>query len=52
MEPPNKEQCEKRLYYELRLKAKTYSREEYIELIEFLAKCKFDIVINPREILE
>jgi len=52
MEPPKKEQADKRLYHELRLKAKTYSREEYLELIEFLAKCNFDIIINPREIVE
>ena len=44
--------ADKRLYHELRLKAKTYSREEYLELIEFLAKCNFDIIINPREIVE
>tara|TARA_R100000008_G_C3424105_1_gene86346 strand:+ start:89 stop:244 length:156 start_codon:yes stop_codon:yes gene_type:complete len=37
----------KKTYEEITVNIKTYSRDEYLNLIEFLAKSSFDITINP-----
>jgi hypothetical protein len=37
----------KKAYEEIIVSIKTYSRDEYLSLIEFLTKSSFDITINP-----
>jgi hypothetical protein len=39
----------KKIYHQFNAKITTYSREEYIELINFLGSCEFDILLNPKD---
>ena len=39
----------KQIYHQFNAKITTYSREEHIELINFLGEAKFDILLNPKD---